>query len=400
MRALFAVSLLFLSFAVARGLLSNIQMRRYDPWFKTTFGFREPKHYDQVQDAFRVERDDATGDITLHTVPSNDNQPQSFFVGRFETPSVGELRDRRLTNEQQRPTSESKTQQCLQSSGLTFRHIVADVGMLHRQYPGAVFQAASQFNCLEMMSPHDTPDQGVTGYKFDHTQGPTCALACPAATLYRNYFVNEYGQGGAHGRQIDLLQDVGQELGNNLPSSNSNKYWNMQNGYALPINNQSMAELSATINAGDVDVHAARDMLRVGVHWSTSVVSEDYASHPHNVTQVYCSALPIGYHNSPSKDWEPFAQLVLDGLYEATLEVAAILAHSRRERVRLFLTKVGGGVFQNEDEWIIKAIQRALELSKNEPLDVDLVHFGDIDPEYQSRLTGILDTPSSGCILI
>ena len=57
--------------------------------------------------------------------------------------------------------------------------------------------------------------------------------------------MNEYGQGGTHGRQIDLLQDVGQVLGNNLPSSNSNKYWNMQNGYALPINDQSMAELSA-----------------------------------------------------------------------------------------------------------------------------------------------------------
>ena len=135
MRALLAVSLLLLSFAVTRGLLSNIQMRRYDPWFKTTFGFREPKHYDQVQDAFRVEKDDATGDITLHTVPSNDNQSQSFFVGRFETPSVGELRDR-LTNEQQRSTSDSKTQQCLHSTGLAFRHIVADVGMLHRQCPG------------------------------------------------------------------------------------------------------------------------------------------------------------------------------------------------------------------------------------------------------------------------
>ena len=387
MRAFFAVLLLLSS--EIRGLLPDaIQMRRYHPWFKTTFGCREPKQYEKVQDAFRVEKNDATGDITLHSIPSNEttgSQPRSFFVGRFDTPSVGELRERRQS------TSDNNNEQCLQSHGLAFRHSVADVGMLHRQYPGAVFQAASQFNCLEMISPHDTPDQGITGYIFDNTQGPTCALACPAATLYRNYFVNGNGQGGARGRQIDLLEDVGQTLGNTLASSNatSTKYWNMQNGYALPINDHSMADVKAVINAGEVDVQAAKDMLRVGVHWSTSVVSEDFTSHLHNVTQVYCSALPIGYHSTPSEDWEPFAQLVLDGLYEATLDVAAILAQSRTERVRVFLTKVGGGVFQNKDEWIIEAIQRALDLNKNKPLDVDLVHYGNIDPAYQARLDDI-----------
>ena len=105
---------------------------------------------------------------------------------------------------------------------------------------------------------------------------------------------------------------------------------------------------------------------------------------------MYCSALPIGYHSTPSEDWEPFAQLVLDGLYEATLDVAAILAQSRTERVRVFLTKVGGGVFENRDEWIMKAINRALELNKNQPLDVDLVHYGSIDPTYQAQLPEVI----------
>jgi len=30
---------------------------------------------------------------------------------------------------------------------------------------------------------------GVTRYQHDHTQGPACAIACGAATIYRNYFV-------------------------------------------------------------------------------------------------------------------------------------------------------------------------------------------------------------------
>lgn len=31
-------------------------------------------------------------------------------------------------------------------------------------------------------------------YAFDNTQGPACALACPAATAFRNYFCVPGGQ--------------------------------------------------------------------------------------------------------------------------------------------------------------------------------------------------------------
>ena len=33
-----------------------------------------------------------------------------------------------------------------------------------------------------------TPEDGVTRYKDDPTQGPACAIAASAATMYRNYF--------------------------------------------------------------------------------------------------------------------------------------------------------------------------------------------------------------------
>jgi len=53
----------------------------------------------------------------------------------------------------------------------------------------ALFQAASQFNLLEMIVPHISPEQGVDRYENDFTQGPACAIACGAGTIYRNYFV-------------------------------------------------------------------------------------------------------------------------------------------------------------------------------------------------------------------
>jgi len=63
--------------------------------------------------------------------------------------------------------------------------------------------------------------------------------------------------------------------------------------------------------------------------------------------------------------------MVLDGLYEATLATAAVVAQERHpERVPVFLTMVGGGVFQNRDEWIIRAIQRAMAIYNDQPLDL------------------------------
>ena len=64
-----------------------------------------------------------------------------------------------------------------------------------------------------------------------------------------------------------------------------------------------------------------------------------------------------GASTSVSELWRPLACLVLDAAYEATLAVAALLAAERGVRVTCYLTKVGGGVFANEDEWIVRAMQ-------------------------------------------
>jgi len=72
-----------------------------------------------------------------------------------------------------------------------------------------------QFNLLEMASPSVTPEQGVGIYEHDHTQGPACAIAAGAGTIYRNYFARVKGQiGQAASNQIDCLADIGAALGN------------------------------------------------------------------------------------------------------------------------------------------------------------------------------------------
>ena len=77
-----------------------------------------------------------------------------------------------------------------------------------------------------------------------------------------------------------------------------------------------------------------------------------------------------------SEDWARFATVVLEGAYEATLAAAVVLAKQRNERVTVYLTQLGGGAFGNRDHWISHAVERALAIFKDSPLDVVMVHYG------------------------
>jgi len=192
------------------------------------------------------------------------------------------------------------------------------------------------------------------------------------------------GQAGGSERQIDTTSEVSALLENF-----THQYWQMQNGYLVPIREDALAELAERINQEELaDGEPLREEItsrtRVGVQWSTestcirqSNEADDLRNPSQRVTQVLCSALPVAYDPFQSKkaDWEPFARAVLDAQYEATLTVAAILALSRGARVKVFLTSVGGGAFKNERHWIDDAVERALDRHMQSPLDVFLVHF-------------------------
>lgn len=250
------------------------------------------------------------------------------------------------------------------------REVVADVQALHLDpaHDGATFQVASQFNLLEMPGPTVTPDQGIAAYDTDRTQGPACAIACGAGTLWRNYFVPLEGQTGqSRDRQIDALADLGAALGNQ-----AGRLWAMRNGYATP-DAAGLREVSDRIAAAtETERDHWRGLLRVGVQ-TDSEVTLNHAGH--GVTQVFCSALPIGYSDLAAPAWEPFARLVLEAAYEATMRAAIVNARTSGTP-RLFLTLLGGGVFRNDASWITGAIARALQSVPGQGLDVCLVSHG------------------------
>jgi hypothetical protein len=282
---------------------------------------------------------------------------RSWLCGELETPTLAQLRERvRHSNRNLGPIS--------------VHEIVANVQHLHRDRANdnAVFQVASQFNLLEMTSPGVTPECGVGIYEDDFTQGPACAIAAGAGTIYRNYFADVNGRiGQTANNQIDCLSGIARLLDNS-----QQRLWQMANGYALPSAG-GLEEINRKLeNMDEAALDAVRQALQIGLHWDTQVTLDDAS---HTVSQAYCSAMPVAYTRHAQELWAPLAKLILEAAYEATI-CAAIFNAKRNQNNRLFLTLLGGGAFGNNPDWIMGAIRRSLELYCDSGLDVAVVSYG------------------------
>lgn len=320
-------------------------------WFERLTGFREGSHA-ETRAKLRVEGG------KLRSLVNG----KSYGIGELELVSLRTLRERVMSLGG--PTGRLK-----------LAAVSGDVRRMHHlpANAGAVFQVASQFNLLEMTGPEVTPEDGVTRYQSDPTQGPACAIAAGAATIYRNYFApvgDGYGQTAT--RQLDGLADVGEALAGDL-NRPVEAFWQMTNGYALcaRVGLDAIAEHLEGMTPDQLDM--LRGMLRVGVHSDVEVTGAEETHRP-RVSQVFCSALPVAYSRVPSAHWKPFASLILEAAYEATL-LAAVLNKQRGMSNVVLLTRLGGGAFGNEDEWIDAAIRRALTMMSRFELDVRLVSY-------------------------
>lgn len=325
-------------------------------WFEGLTGFREISSH-QVRENLLLENDRLTSRVN----------GASFTCGKLEIPSLGELRDRVQSGE-------------FKKGNLTVREVVGDVQSFHAELSnaGALFQVASQFNVLEMVSPNITPEAGVGIYENDRTQGPACAVAAGAGTIYRNYFALYNGQiGQSADHQIDCLIDIGKSLDNT-----QNRLWTMQNGYALATKTGLIEIQTRLRSMNESDRDRLRQQLRIGVQWNTQVT---IAQSAHLVTQTYCSALPVGYSSYDLNLWKEFARLILEASYEATICSAIVNAQSTGNN-RVFLTLLGGGVFGNSIDWILDAMSRSFQRYEHYDLDVSIVSYGQFNPRLQQFL--------------
>lgn len=310
-----------------------------------------------------------------------------YNVGEFTTPSLQELRN--------------KCRDIPMNGKIKLTVELGDVAAKHarRENRLATFQVASQFNCLEFVSQDVLPEEGVTGYAHDRTQGPACAISCGPATIFRNYFVPldlngnivvECGgsvsqKGQSVQLQINNIKDFARIVGSEI----ENRYFQVVGGYVL-TDTRKLQDFNMAMKNDDARNAHAAESLRIGVHTDVQVTSQDWGrtqviEKDQLVTQVFGSACPISYNSGTSvKDWELLARTVLRSSYEATLRVALLNAnrHGFREASnRVFLTCLGGGVFGNPTAWIADAIEGALEKLENYELDVRIVCYSGVEPE-------------------
>jgi hypothetical protein len=213
-------------------------------WFEKITGFREAS-YDDTRASLKVSGQQLQSLIN----------GKSYGIGQLELVPLHTLRERVKSA----PSSPGRLQVSVVSG---------DVRQMHKlpENNGALFQVASQFNLLEMVSPSVTPEHGVTRYQADHTQGPACAIAAGAATIYRNYFAPVGGsEGQTRERQLDGLAGLGEDLSATL-SRPVEALWEMRNGYAL-CTRAGLDAITEHFRAMEPErINSAREALR----WFTS----------------------------------------------------------------------------------------------------------------------------------
>ena len=359
-------------------------------WFTQLFGFSEEAAkgtdaaYERVQNNFGAYLVHGTQDEWVLTSKVNGAE---FPVGSFNCPTLAELRHAGMQVLQRRSDPRAHVD--------VVHRAIQGALELHATHPGAVFQMASQLNCLEFPGQDLTPEHGVTMYAQDRTQGPDCALACAAGAVWRTYMVPREGSdrfGQQRDTQINTLSDLEEMMDNDTL-----RYWTVSNGYITAA--RGAPGLKAMRDAmALVDHSKLRDVIRVGVQENVGVTFSGRWSVPAQdirVTQVMCSALSLGMYanvEDANAAWEPMARLILEAAYEATLW-QAVIASGKTGVHDVFLTFLGGGVFENDPQWIYRAIGRAVATLRKAGarLTVHICHFREIKRTIEPLIQAAID---------
>ena len=283
----------------------------------------------------------------------------TYQAGTFYTPSLAQLRAEAAAVLSSRPPGPTT---------LTWG-ITSGVLGEHALHPGATFLAASGLNSLEFTSARQTPQDGISVYEHDKTQGPNCALACAAGTVVRNYFAANTPH-----EQINLLLEFTAAAGELATGA-----FCVRSGYVTAVEGAAgLQRLAPLLEEGSASRERLRGTVAVGVQRGTQVtfvrnegkggvnafVPPPPGAPPTLVSQVYAAALSLGGYGDPSipsSAWAPLATLVLEGAYEATLLNAVITAPPGTRPICL-LTGLGMGVFGNSPEWVGSALGRAVRV--------------------------------------
>ena len=383
-------------------------------WFTQVFGFDE-KSFATNKGSFNV-KNSGTNDHILMTV----KKEEDIDIGVFRYVSVAEL----LNNATNNPSARDVFG--FDRNNLKYFTMTSPAHVVHMTpgYSGSIFQVASQFNALEMVDPTRTPQQGITNYWNDKTQGPVCAMVCPFGTLYRNYFCMPADGKQPEDKSVNVNPQIGTATGGTGSGNNQIntltelmnvdcfKALRFQNGYIFVKDKTHLDTINKYLSTPE-NFWKAMMAIKYVIQEDTPVVdvtTGDGKILDQIVSQIYCSAYPVAYSTDSNpvtgatprvpgttrNDYVLLSSMILHAVYYSTLAYAVTRITPDETRKKVFLTKVGGGVFGNEVSLIDNAIYNAVRHFTAYPIDVYIVEYKDadtiVDPEVKP-LTSVVAFP-------
>lgn len=195
---------------------------------------------------------------------------------------------------------------------------------------GEIFQGASQFNALEMISPSHNREDGIYIYQKDKTQGAISALMTVPSLFVRNYVLPEF----------NALSELKIELQNGylIWGENSKEYLNLLKDWKkIKILGMVYAQVTGVKNG---QVHSQNKYIH----------------------QIFSSSIP--YNCYGNKDGKKIIRKVLEAEYLGALGLALLMAYYDKLHPVIHFTLVGNGVFQNDLNDVITAMKKAISKFK------------------------------------
>lgn len=261
-------------------------------------------------------------DFNLASLPNYNRD--NYKYGKFETKSLTELEylfnESKLTENDKMPVFEVRLHNGINNNNKKYFDVSCMQYNCEEKYK-PLFQVASNFNCLEVPSSLTNPFSGtfITHQLIDSTQGPSAASGCIHGNLTKLSIHNT--------NNINLLENI-----DDIEVPNGKCY------------NYDTNNIESSINCKDVKIGILRDVYATIDR--SNIYDIKYNDKGTKITQLYSSTC-IQANSNPSKLSEQFLKAAYEGLF-----LYACLNGNKN----IYLTLIGGGVFYNNKELILRTI--------------------------------------------
>lgn len=263
--------------------------------------------------------------------------------------------------------------------------------MRHVQLPesaGAYFVLPSQLNGAEY--PNDNAIvREVEDYIYDNTGGPRGQLAAhPGAAQ----FVLDNAASWAKPEGINAIDHILAEA----------PQFKLKNGYMVMPECDEEPEAKKLFEGFTKALHGLRPLIMHDLSaCGLTPDKEGMSIATHRVGLVYASAVPVDSYTNRAKSpvarklHQKVAEAVLVAQYFGALRAVALRPEATKP-AKVFLLPLGGGVFNNSFESIVRAMAQAVELLAGEPgllekLRVQVLAWSG-SPAEAAKLEGLLES--------